>query len=104
MANPGMQNYYGVRGQPIPFECTDGFWKSVDDYCQPNMRHLLVKAIAKKVYGILGCVDISPQPDESGSEMKKAQISGVQLLKPGEYPPVMLYFVDEAFDQVTLPV
>ena len=53
MANPGMQNYYGVRGQPIPFECTDGFWKSVDDYCQPNMRHLLVKAIAKKVYGIL---------------------------------------------------
>ena len=48
-----MQNYYRVRGQPIPFECTDGFWKSVDDYCQPNMRHLLVKAIAKKVYGIL---------------------------------------------------
>ena len=52
----------------------------------------------------LGCVDISPQPDESGSEMKKAQISGVQLLKPGEYPPVMLYFVDEAFHQMTLPV
>ena len=52
----------------------------------------------------LGCVDISPQPDESGGEMKEAQISGVQLLKPGEYPPIVLYFVDEAFDQVTLPV
>ena len=52
----------------------------------------------------LGCVDISPQPDESGSEMKEAKVSGVQLLKPGEDPAVMLYFVDEAFDQMTLPV
>ena len=52
----------------------------------------------------LGCVDISPQPNESGGEMKEAQISGVQLLKPGEDTAVMLYFVDEAFHQVTLPV
>ena len=36
--------------------------------------------------------------------MKEAQISGVQLLKPGEYPPIVLYLVDEAFHQVTLPV
>ena len=53
---------------------------------------------------VLGCVDISPQPDESGSEMKEAKVSGVQLLKPGEDPAVMLYFVDEAFHQMTLPV
>ena len=53
---------------------------------------------------ILGCVDISPQPDESGSKMKEAKVSGVQLLKPGEDPAVMLYLVDEAFDQMTLPV
>ena len=53
---------------------------------------------------VLGCVDISPQPNESGGEMKEAQISGVQLLKPGEDTAVMLYFVDEAFHQVTLPV
>ena len=53
---------------------------------------------------LLGCVDISPQPDESGGEMKEAKVSGVQLLKPGEYPPIVLYFVDEAFDQMTLPV
>ena len=52
----------------------------------------------------LGCVDISPQPDESGGEMKEAKVSGVQLLKPGEYPPIVLYFVDEAFHQMTLPV
>ncbi len=53
---------------------------------------------------LLGCVDISPQPDESDGEMKEAKVSGVQLLKPGEDPAVMLYFVDEAFDQMTLPV
>ena len=52
----------------------------------------------------LGCVDISLQPDESSSEMKEAKVSGVQLLKPGEDPAVMLYFVDEAFDQMRLPV
>ena len=53
---------------------------------------------------ILGCVDISPQPDEGSSKMKEAKVSGVQLLKPGEDPAVMLYFVDEAFHQMTLPV
>ena len=36
--------------------------------------------------------------------MKEAKVSGVQLLKPGEDPAVMLYFVYEAFDQMTLPV
>jgi type I restriction enzyme M protein len=55
-------------------------------------------------WDVLGCVDISPQPDESGSKMKEAKVSGVQLLKPGEDPAVMLYLVDEAFDQMTLPV
>ena len=53
---------------------------------------------------LLGCVDISPQPDESGSEMKEAKVSGVQLLKPGEDPAIVLYLVDEAFHQMTLPV
>ncbi len=54
--------------------------------------------------GCLGCVDISPQTDESGSEMKEAKVSGVQLLKPGEDPAIVLYLVDEAFHQMTLPV
>ena len=36
--------------------------------------------------------------------MKEAQVSGVQLLKPGEYPAIVFYLVDEAFDQMTLPV
>ena len=36
--------------------------------------------------------------------MKEAQVSGVQLLKPGKYPAIVLHLVDEAFHQVTLPV
>ena len=52
-ANAGMQSYPHVREYPIPFEWTQAFWKSVDDLCHPGMRRLLVKAITKKVYGIL---------------------------------------------------
>ena len=36
--------------------------------------------------------------------MKEAQVSGIQLLKPGEYPAIVLDLVDEAFHQVALPV
>ena len=36
--------------------------------------------------------------------MKEAKVSGIQLLKPGEYPAIMLHLVDEAFHQVALPV
>ena len=73
----------------------------VDDDELDEMSELEILA---RLGSALGCVDISPQPDESGSEMKEAKASGVQLLKPGEDPAVMLYLVDEAFDQVTLPV
>ena len=52
-SNFGMQSHPQARQNPIPFEWTDSFWKSVDDLCQPPMRQLLVKAIVKKVYGIL---------------------------------------------------
>ena len=36
--------------------------------------------------------------------MQKPQVSGVQLLKPGEYPAIVLHLVDEAFDQMALPI
>ena len=58
----------------------------------------------KEALELLGSVDISPQPDESGGEVQEAQVSGVQLLKPGEYPAIVLDLVDEAFHQMTLPV
>ena len=70
-----------------------------------SINHILENDLS--AFGLksdLGCVDISPQPDESGGEMKEAKVSGVQLLKPGEDPAIVLYFVDEAFDQMTLPV
>ena len=36
--------------------------------------------------------------------MLEAQVSGVQLLKPGEDPAIVLHLVDEAFHQMTLSV
>ena len=53
MTNAAMQDYHGVRTSPVPFDCTDRFWSTTNDLCQPQMRLMLVKAIAKKVYGIL---------------------------------------------------
>ena len=52
-ANAGMRMHPRARQCPIPFVWTDTFWKSVEDLCQPQMRQLLVKAVAKRVYGIL---------------------------------------------------
>ncbi len=44
----------GTRGSktPVAFDCTDDFWKSVSKFCQPTMRHRLIKAVSKKVHGI----------------------------------------------------
>ena len=51
--NPGMRNYAQAREQPIPFAFTENFWRSVERYCDPSMRRVLIKAMTKKVYGIL---------------------------------------------------
>lgn len=48
----GLKNHPQARRNPIPFECTDNFWKSVETYCQVNMRPVLIRAVTKKVYGI----------------------------------------------------
>ena len=79
-------------------------WRQIILNSQPEAAKWLQVASLACALFFLGCVDISPQADESGSEMKEAKVSGVQLLKPGEDPAVMLYFVDAAFDQMTLPV
>lgn len=36
----------------LSFDCTDKFSRSVVRLCQPPIRHLLIKALAKKVHGI----------------------------------------------------
>jgi len=52
--NPGMRHYPVAREQPIPFECTDAFWKSVDRFCRDKQkRRSLIEALTKRVYGIL---------------------------------------------------
>ena len=48
----GLRDHPKVRRNPIPFECTESFWKSIDTYCEANMRPALIRAITKKVYGI----------------------------------------------------
>jgi len=50
--NPGMRNYPAVREQPIAFECTRAFWRSVNRLCRQADRRRLIEALAKLVYGI----------------------------------------------------
>ena len=71
-ANVGMQRYSQVRSVPIPFDCTASFWKSVDQLCHPRMRRLLVKAIAKKVYGVLD----SKLGDEPFGQVRRFRVTG----------------------------
>ena len=70
-ANPAMQSHPQLRDEPIPFECTDTFWKSVDALCQPRMRHLLVKAVAKRVYGLLD----AKLRDESFEQVRRFRVT-----------------------------
>lgn len=52
--NPALKNYPGAREQPIAFDCTPAFWKSVERYCkEKRLRRALVQALTKKIYGIL---------------------------------------------------
>ena len=53
LTQPAIRNLPGVKDTPTDFICTDDFWKSVERFCKPNMRQALIKAIAKKVYGVL---------------------------------------------------
>lgn len=36
--------------------------------------------------------------------MEEAPVSGIQFLKPGEYPAILLYLVDEALHRMPFPV
>jgi hypothetical protein len=47
-----MRRYPGVRERPIPLECTDAFWKSVDRL-EERLRRALIQALTKRAYGIL---------------------------------------------------
>jgi len=50
----GMRSYPEARRQPIPFSYTDKFWDSVHRTCRDeSSRDLLIKALTKRVHGIL---------------------------------------------------
>ena len=53
---------------------------------------------------LLGCVDISSQPDECPSEGQKSEMMLVQFFKARKETSVMLDFVEEALDQMSLLV
>ena len=48
----------------------------------------------------LGCVDNSPQPDESRGELQKAEIVTGELVKPREATSIVLELVKKAFNKV----
>ena len=51
--NPALKNHTSALASPMPFVDTPAFWDSIETYCQPPLRSLLIKAIAKRAYGIL---------------------------------------------------
>lgn len=54
LTNPGMQMLQGIKNPPDQFECTDSFLHSVNSLCTTtNTRQALIKAVAKRVYGVL---------------------------------------------------
>ena len=70
--NPGMRDYAEARERPMPFECTDAFWRSVERFCQgEQLRRSLITALTKRAYGIL---DVS-LGDESLGEIRRLRVT-----------------------------
>lgn len=70
--NPGMRDYPGVREQPIPFECTDAFWKSANRFCRDKQqRRSLIEALTKRMYGILD----ASLGDEPFGEVRRLRVT-----------------------------
>lgn len=53
-SNSAMKEHPKVREQPIPFDWTDAFSKSMNRYCtDEHLRRSFIEALTKKVYGVL---------------------------------------------------
>lgn len=53
-ANAGINRHSSVRNEPLPFQVTDAFVRSLTAHCQEHhLREALIEAITKKVYGVL---------------------------------------------------
>ncbi|MCZ7546008.1 MAG: hypothetical protein M5R40_21900 [Anaerolineae bacterium] len=74
IANPNMKMHPGARTEPIPFDASRVFLDAVHHYCD-NDRHLrdcLIKAIAKRVYGLLD----AGLRDEPFRGMRRFRVTG----------------------------
>jgi hypothetical protein len=53
-SNSAMKDHPKVREQPLPFESTEAFGKSIDRYCTDvHLRRSFIEALTKRVYGVL---------------------------------------------------
>ena len=51
--NPGIGSHPGARKQPIPFECSERFHRSLQRFCQDDgLRRSLIESLTKRVYGV----------------------------------------------------
>ena len=56
------------------------------------------------IHVVLGCADVSSQPDERAHEIEQAKLASAQLVKPGENGPAMLDIANQTLVKVTLSV
>ena len=52
LSDSGMRQHPQARSDPIEFNCSDGFLRSLERRCDASTRPAFVKALSKKVYGI----------------------------------------------------
>ncbi len=55
-----------------------------------------------KPIGLLGCVDISAQPDKCSGEVDEAKVATGKLVESGEDPSIVFELIEETLDQMTL--
>ena len=72
--------------------CIGHFWNTDRgrDYIRGRPVHIHV---------VLGCGDVSSQPDERAHEIEQAKLASAQLVKPGENGPATLDIANQTNDQ-----
>ena len=72
LGNSGLQDFAGVRTRPIPFGCTETFVKAARELGRGGVRLSLVKALTKRVYGVLDAGLV----DEQFGEIRRLRVTG----------------------------
>jgi hypothetical protein len=70
--NPGMRDYPEARDDPIPFDWTQEFYRSLARFCvDRNLRRRLIEALTKRVYEILD----ASLGDEPLGDMRRLRVT-----------------------------